>query len=420
MGFKRPFALVLSLLLLAGLLSGCNLLSGRKSDAEDAVSITWKVHNEAIKDEDGTKLLDMKITYPEIDNPENKEGIAKINEYFKNQFDDFLSRIMSEGVKTAKEDRKAKESAGYDFYPHWYYLSSTVEYNANGLLSVLSEYQEYTGGAHPTTTWTAGTFNVSDGRKLELTDVLGGTEEEALQKVYSVVKEQIKAVEGTNDFVYFDDWEEGIVKYYNKNDFFLSPKSIKFFYQLYTIAPYAAGIRIFELPYDKAGKLPIDVREIKVSEYEKEVYEAVGRLIDNNLKAFRDIFGLHMLPMDIPENRPEDQVFFPVVDDEFVSFVQLEQFVRNTYVKKEADSLLGSGKYKDVDGKLHGDITKDGGMGYYVNWNDYRYEIKNIRKDSADLVIYVVDDSPAGKEDVTIEVKLLKENDKWLLERMFM
>jgi hypothetical protein len=58
-------------------------------------------------------------------------------------------------------------------------------------------------------------------------------------------------------------------------------------------------------------------------------------------------------------------------------------------------------------------------MGYYVDWNNYRYELSDISESKATITIYTVDDSPAGKEDITIKVNMLKENDHWLLEKMF-
>lgn len=80
---------------------------------------------------------------------------------------------------------------------------------------------------------------------------------------------------------------------------------------------------------------------------------------------------------------------------------------------------MGNGRYVDRDGKLHADLSKDAGMGYNVDWNDYRYGISDISETSATITIVTVDDSPAGKEDKIIKVKMLKENNKWLLEKMF-
>ena len=54
---------------------------------------------------------------------------------------------------------------------------------------------------------------------------------------------------------------------------------------------------------------------------------------------------------------------------------------------------MNSGRYIDKDGRLHGDINKDTGMGYYIDWNNYRFEVNETSESSAIITIYVVDDS---------------------------
>jgi len=208
-------------------------------------------------------------------------------------------------------------------------------------------------------------------------------------------------------------------KNYSENDFVLGPNGIIFYYQLYTIAPYAAGIPTFELPYHEAGNLAVNIPPIKSNELEREAYLQAGKLIEANKDVYYNIFGLSMLPLDMPENAPEGQFLFPVKDERFKTFADLNNYISGIYVKSEADALMSSGRYIDKDGKLYGDLSKDTGMGYYVDWNNYRYEVSDISETSAKITIYTVEDSPAGKEDKIIKVNMIKENGRWLLEKMF-
>jgi hypothetical protein len=107
-----------------------------------------------------------------------------------------------------------------------------------------------------------------------------------------------------------------------------------------------------------------------------------------------------------------------VVDHRFETFPQLEEFIRDTYVQKTADALLGDGRYQDIDGRLYADISKDAGGGYYVNWENYLYRLEQVSDGEAVLYIYTSDDSPAGKEEITLTARLLKEKGRWLLEDM--
>lgn len=387
------------------------------------LNISYKVYRETFRDDDGTDLVDFKLTYPYIDNPDNAQGITAINEYYETQLDHFITTVIPEGKKAAMEFKKVAQENGFDFYPLAFEREPSIYYNGNNLLSVLNLDFENTGGAHPNSYWSSETFDVETGKMLTLSDIFGVSKEEVLEKVYEIVINQIEQAKSKDnygeDVYYFDEYEENAKNYYSENDFVLGPKGIIFYYQLYTLAPYAAGFPTFELPYDEAGDLAIEILPPNSNEDEIEAYLRAGRLIEANREVFCNIFGLSMLPLEIPENLPKDQSVFPVKDNRFVTFSDLDNYIRGIYVKSEADALMNSGRYIDKDGKLYGDINKDVGMGYYVDWNNYRYELSDISESKATITIYTVDDSPAGKEDITIKVNMLKENDHWLLEKMF-
>ncbi|EGW35933.1 DUF3298 and DUF4163 domain-containing protein [Desulfosporosinus sp. OT] len=384
-----------------------------------SVAIERKVHSETLRDDrDGTALLDLKITYPQIKNPKNLGSITKINEYYGKQLDDFMSDILAQGLEIAREDKEAAQSGGYEFRPHAYERSAEVYYNGHNLLSILSLQYENTGGAHPNSVWLSETFDVKTGKKLALNDILGGSREEALTRVYQTVLDKIKATEGTDDFVYQDGYSENIRKNYAEDDFILTDNSVTFYYQPYAIAAYAAGFPLFELPYNQIKTPGLTISELPKNQLENELYDQAGKLIDRNKEAYFNMFGLSMLKMEIPEERAVDKVLFPVTDERFVNFADFEQFVKGTYIQSEADSLLNNGKYHNVNGKVYGDMSKDASVGYYVNWNDYRYELEDMTERSATLNILTTDNSPAGQKDISINVKMHKENSNWLLEKM--
>ncbi len=420
--------LIIIMIILSLMLTGCSKTEPSQpattSPAEKSqvtaqpVEVLYKVYTETIKDEDGTLLLEAKIVYPEVNNPAQNQALAAINEYYSIQFDDFVTNVISEGQEKALEDKKAALEGEYPFRPHAYGRDFTIEYNGNNLLSVLCQQYESTGGAHPNTFWLSQTFDVTTGKKLALTDFLVGSKNEALEKVYNTVLAQINEKEGTNDFVFNPSYAEDVKKYYNEEDFVLTDNSFKIYYQLYAIAAYATGFPQFEIPYDKEGVFVKAIPALLANPLEKEIYTQASQLIDRNKTIFFDIFFLKMLNLKIPENGVGNETVFPVDDERFMTYADLENFIRSTYVKSEADSLLGTGRYLDKDGKLYGDITKDGGMGYYVVWNNYSYEITDITNHSATLKIYTVDESPAGKENITINGKMIKQDSTWLLEKI--
>jgi len=382
------------------------------------LKISYKVYSETIRDEDGTRLIKIRYSYPYIDNPHDDDGIAAINDYYQRQLEQFINTVVPESKKAALETKKASEEFGFGFYDLYYEKESNIYYNDNNLLSVLNISYEYTGGAHPVSYWASETFDVRTGKLLTLSDIFGLSNEEALERVYETVISQIEATKDEENNYYFEDYEENVKNYYSENDFILGPNGIIFYYQLYTIAPYAAGIQTFELPYDKAD-VGIEILPTQPNDLEREVCSNAGRLIEANKDVFSNIFGLSMLPLDLPENISGEETIFPVKDSRFTTFSDLDNYIRDIYIKSEADALMNSGRYIDKGGRLYGDLSKDTGMGYYVYWNNYRFEVKEIEENSATITIYLVEDSPAGRKETTIEVKMLKENDRWLLEKMF-
>jgi len=389
------------------------------AETTSPVKLSYKVHSQTLKDDDGFDLVYIKITYPVIDNPNNGVGIAAINEYYKVQSDQFVTNILSEGKAGAIEEKKFSKESGYDFYPFAHDKNTDIYYNGNNLLSVLHLEYENTGGAHPYSHWASETFDVKTGKKLTLSDIFGVSTEKALEKVYEVVFAQIDKIKDTDDFFYNENYKEDVKNNYSMENFVLDHEGIIFYYEPYAIAPYAAGIPAFKLPYDKAGTLAVKIPPLKSSGLQNELYYQAGKLIDTNKEVFYDIFGLSMLQLDVPEKRPENQWIFPVKDKRFTTYSELDNYIRNTYIKSQADILMGNGRYLNKDGKLYGDMSKDGGVGYYVDWNNYHYEISDISQTSATITIYTIDDSPAGKKDITIKVKMQKENGLWLLEKMF-
>jgi len=419
-GLKFSSILII-ILLLVFTINGCRTKETHQ-DVEtkipEPVRIAYRVYCETFWDDDGYKLLDLKITYPEIISA-NNSSIDAINEYYQIQFDHFISSTLSEGLELARENREDSKAGGFEFRPHYYEYYPDIKYNRNNLLSVLNTFYEYTGGAHPLTAWKSQTFDIKTGKKLALTDIFKGSKDDILQRIYQLVLTEIKGSEGTDDFMYFQTYEEDLRKYYGEEDFVLTEESVLFYYQVYSIAPYAAGIPVFALPYKEADSLAISIPKLPVNEQEKELYIKAGRLIEQNKIVFFDIFGLSMLNLKIPENPGDGEVLFPVEDERFTTFLDFDNFIRSIYVQVEANSLIGNGRYFNIEGDLYADMSTAAGMGYYVNWNDYSYEISDITETSALLTINTTEDSPAGKHNIVIKAKILKENGDWLLEKMF-
>ncbi|MGI6005326.1 MAG: DUF3298 and DUF4163 domain-containing protein [Christensenellales bacterium] len=266
-------ALLMALILLLSLWTGCDLprtRDRRQSPTATATAITdtvaamkagsrsgrdplrfsYEVYLQTIYDDnDGGVLVDAKMTYPQFENPKNEAGITAINTYYRRQLEDFIHNIRIEAVPNAQENKAEAQKLGFEFRPHAFDRSTSIEYNQNGLVSVLNEQYENTGGAHPMTIWMAETFDVETGKKLTLADLFNTDMETALEKVYASVSEQVAQLQADGSIFFNDSVKQDIRENYSPDDFYIRGGDLVVFYQLYAIAPYAVGIQSFVVPW---------------------------------------------------------------------------------------------------------------------------------------------------------------------------
>jgi hypothetical protein len=414
----HPWLLFPLLLALALLLAGCGLEeTAPGADTAAHAQIAYRVYSETFYDDFGTALFEYKITQPEVTIPGQESAADAINSYYERQFEE--SYAITEGLENARIDQESAKEGGYEFYAHVYECIPEVYYNGNNRLSLLNTHYVNSGGAHPYVYYSSETFDLLTGEKLALTDFFGAGDEAVLEKVYQTALAQIEAKVGSDDFIYYEDYAVTLRDYYDAENFFLSGNYLVFYYQPYTIAPYAAGLPMFTLDLAEVGLPALDPAVLSANELERELYRQAGMLIERNRVCFCEIFGLSMLEVDFSEDLVLEGTLYPVIDPRFPSYADLDAFVYSTYIGQEAAALLASGRYWDIKGWLYADLSKDTGMGYYVDWNNYRYAISEITAAAATLQINTTADSPAGHEEVAITVKMLKEDGLWLLEEMF-
>ncbi len=159
----------------------------------------------------------------------------------------------------------------------------------------------------------------------------------------------------------------------------------------------------------------------------REIEKVACALIDHNVEAFSKIFYLDSLPFYDPESEDGSVLLggiFPVKSDIYKTFSDLEKFVHSTYINEECNMLLYNLRnngplYLNQEGMIYVDSSKIGGVGYYKDWTNYKLDILNLTDNSADLKIYIKDQPPESEvKEIEINVKMIKEEDVWLLEKM--
>lgn len=198
------------------------------------------------------KLLDLDMTYPEISLHDAPYAENRINVYYKNVAAHFDQNASTQLRKDAMDGYAYTLKNNFPFHAYDAVMKYTVTLNADCLLSTYIDQYQYTGGAHGNTLRSASNWNLQNGAMLHLGDLFKGN-----PKYKQPLTEQIlKLAEAQmlqNEHIYFEDYKALILKYFNPNNFYLTPIGIAIFFQQYEIGPYASGIIVFEMPYHELG-----------------------------------------------------------------------------------------------------------------------------------------------------------------------
>ena len=245
------------ILLTAGMmtasLSGCGSKEEIKVVKQLDLEINYKNLKSDIKAEDGTILADIDITYPVIANIGDSEALAKINNYYKSLAEVYIENTKASAKEMAVEDKKMAIENQLEFMAHQYEMKIELFYKDNDVISFSTLEYMNTGGAHPNSLKMGETFSIATGDKMTLDQVMGLEHDKALEVIYKKVASAIKKTEGTDAFYYDENYKELIREAYNPNDFLVSDRGMTVFYQVYAIAPYAAGYPTFELSREDIG-----------------------------------------------------------------------------------------------------------------------------------------------------------------------
>ncbi len=103
----------------------------------------------------------------------------------------------------------------------------------------------YTSGVHGIYEQSGLVYDLNTNKKLELTDILNGTESEIKQLF---IDGALKMIDKEPER-YFENAKETISNYKDEINFYLSNSELVFFFNSYNIALYAGGSPSFSIPF---------------------------------------------------------------------------------------------------------------------------------------------------------------------------
>lgn len=188
-------------------------------------------------------VLEINITYPQISGHLYQITEKNFNFFYLYSARALNFRARNDLYRQAVQQYKYSKHNGFPFNLFTIMQTYEVTYLTNKYASLYIDIYTYTGGAHGMTERTGYTWNLKNGSRMTLSDFF---HRNSNWRIYALkeVQKQIKQ----DPQLYFENAEQLAVKYFDPRNFYLSNNGITIFYPLYTIAPYASGIRTFEIP----------------------------------------------------------------------------------------------------------------------------------------------------------------------------
>ena len=196
---------------------------------------------------DGVQLMTARYVLPAAEHPENDPAWAIITEYFKGQGEAYLEQA-EDTAGFAEGDYDIAQASSYEFSPYAEEASYTVTYQNDSVVSFVRSYYSNFGAAYPTVLQLSEQFNLYDGARLHFADFFSDPEE-ARERVLKAIHAVTDPLEG-----YRSADVDGL---FHEDNFYLTNEGFVFYYQSEAIAPHAAGIPEFTIPYTDLSDLTV-------------------------------------------------------------------------------------------------------------------------------------------------------------------
>lgn len=207
-----------------------------------ANSITSSEYNTTYQDQ-GKDVATVSLVFPylEGDNP----AYNNINQTFEQIMNDYKS--YGESLADTAREFASDEY----FYAYSLDVGYSVRYNQNGILCIMLEGYDYTGGAHGYPVRQVLTFDLRTGYQLWLSDLMD-TDEATFG---SYVTEEFDRMYNEGLTMYWEDSQQTVqnsLTYFDTMNYYLTDDGICIFWYPYDLASYADGFVEIFVPY--AGK----------------------------------------------------------------------------------------------------------------------------------------------------------------------
>lgn len=193
-------------------------------------------------------ILSYKINYPFFTSSCNPAAVAYLNDYYcvnAHSFENYLRKNLFE--QAAENYRQLNGSTPVMAYEA--VQSITITYHSDCIVSLYYDRYLFTGGAHGTTTRYSDTWNLENGHRIEVGEFFKSSDfkKNVMNSIIAAIADYKKRYPDST--IYFPEYMENVKASFRKNQFYLTPEGIIFYFQEYDIAPYSSHIPQFLFPF---------------------------------------------------------------------------------------------------------------------------------------------------------------------------
>jgi len=239
---KKSFFLFCRLIFL-GIVASSFIYTSVLVQAQETKPITQEITITDLVIKEDREALKVDIVFPLVQGIKDKQVEEKINQTIQKDVLSFKEMMQTE----SEEYLQGAKEEGWEIRKYEAFAYYIVHYQKDDLLSLSVFYYSYTLGAHGHTLQRAYNFNLENGEKNLLRNIL-----KEKKDYVDFINQEIKRQMELNPQEYFTEWSV-FQSISEEQPFYLIEDGIVVYFGLYEIAPYASGIKYFKIPYSLFG-----------------------------------------------------------------------------------------------------------------------------------------------------------------------
>lgn len=227
--------------------NGDNADNSDNTKTNTSITLTFTEDTETVTAEDGTELYTNICNYPTVEIDGNPEAAELINADIMERVDAFKN--SSEIQRAAKED--------YELYPEYFnsygdWLFIGAPRADTDVISLVMEYESYSGGAHGNLVNVAVNYDPNTGDILSFSDLSDNVAQFRINTLEynqkTAATEEYAESLFTTDSITNGELENVL---YAEDKWYFSDEGLVFISDPYMLGPWAAGTIEFTIPYEE-------------------------------------------------------------------------------------------------------------------------------------------------------------------------